>query len=554
MRYVKLGAVARALPFLLAAPGLAFAQVPQSPTQAEASAAVNPAPAVFSPAQLDQMLAPIALYPDQLLMEVLMAATFPQQVIDAGTWLQDTNNAALSGDPLVAALQPLPWDPSVKSLVAFPQIIVMMNNHPDWTEALGTAFAGQQVAVMARVQYLRLRAANAGRLASTKHLIVRRHEGYIVIEPENPAMIYVPVYNPAEVYGEWPDNNYPPVYLPPPPRFYVGEIGTGIGFSVGFGVAAPLWGWGHPDWRRHDVYVNTDRYRRITTVTNITRNNIVIRNNTWHRTAPIVRVPQAQRPHPAAAAAVTAPRPAGTVSSTALGRPQGGHGAERPAGPAAHPPAAALRPGEAHPPGTAPAVGAQHPAVAPHPAEVVRPGIAPHPAQVVRPGIAPHPAQVVRPGIAPHPAQVVRPGIAPHPAQVVRPGIAPHPAAAPRPAEQVHRPAAAPRPAEQVHRPAAAPRPAAVQHPAPPPRPAAVQHPAPPPRPAAVSHPAPPPRPAAVQHPAPPPRPSVAPHPAPPPRPAAVQHPAPPPHPAAAAHGPAKKAPPKPGEEDRNKH
>src|SRR6516225_6130990 len=139
----------------------------QPPTPAEAAAALNPAPAAFSKQQLDQMLAPIALYPDQLLMQVLMAATFPQQVIEAGQWLQDPGNAALTGDALASALQPLPWDPSVKSLVAFPQIISMLTEHFDWTQALGTAFANQQVETMARVQFLRDRALAAGHLRSS---------------------------------------------------------------------------------------------------------------------------------------------------------------------------------------------------------------------------------------------------------------------------------------------------------------------------------------------------------------------------------------------------
>ena len=233
---------------LMAAPSLCGAQPVQPPTPAEAQAALNPAPASFTHAQLDQMLAPIALYPDQLLTQLLMAATFPQQVVDAGKWLQDSNNAALKGDDLVAALQNLPWDPSIKSLIAFPQIIAMMNDHLDWTEALGTAFANQQIETMARVQFLRDRAVAAGQLKSSPQLAVQRDGGEIVIEPVDPAMIYVPVYNPAEVYGDWPDSDAPPVYIPPPPDFYNGAIGAGIGFSVGFGVIAPLWGWGHPDW------------------------------------------------------------------------------------------------------------------------------------------------------------------------------------------------------------------------------------------------------------------------------------------------------------------
>src|SRR5579862_902009 len=142
------------LALLVAAPLPSQAQTtPQGPTPAEAQAALNPAPSQFTHAQLDQMLAPIALYPDQLLTQVLMASTFPQQLVDAQNWVQDSHNASLKGDDLANALTPLPWDPSVKSLVAFPQIIAMMVNHLDWTQALGTAFAEQEVQVFARVQF-----------------------------------------------------------------------------------------------------------------------------------------------------------------------------------------------------------------------------------------------------------------------------------------------------------------------------------------------------------------------------------------------------------------
>src|SRR5882672_3804453 len=166
MKHFRHRALWATLPFLLAALPAGQAQMPQGPTRAEAEAALRPAPAPasFTKAQLDQMLAPIALYPDQLLTQVLMAATFPQQIVDANNWLQDANNAALKGDDLASALLPLPWDPSVKSLIAFPQLIAMMNEHLDWTEALGTAFANQQVETMARVQYLRERAMRAGQL------------------------------------------------------------------------------------------------------------------------------------------------------------------------------------------------------------------------------------------------------------------------------------------------------------------------------------------------------------------------------------------------------
>ena len=265
MQHLRFRLLAATLPFLLASPPV-FAQQPAPPTRAEATAALKPASAAFTRQQLDQMLAPIALYPDQLLTALLMAATFPPQIVDAGKWLQDSANAALKGDALAAALEPLPWDPSVKSLVPFPQVVVMMNDHLDWTEALGVAFANQQIEVMARIQFLRDRAVAAGRLKSTPQMAVSGGASDIIIEPVDPSMIYLPVYNPAEAYGDWPDQDYPPVYIPPPPNFAADAIGAGIGFSVGFGVVRPLWGWGHPDWRRHEVVVDRGRFTQITNV------------------------------------------------------------------------------------------------------------------------------------------------------------------------------------------------------------------------------------------------------------------------------------------------
>ncbi|MGA8402786.1 MAG: DUF3300 domain-containing protein, partial [Stellaceae bacterium] len=300
MKHLYESVFSGALMALLAATPLpTYAQTtPQAPTPAEARAALNPAPSQFTNAQLDQMVAPIALYPDQLLTQVLMAATFPDQLVDAQKWLADSRNASLKGDDLANALQPLPWDPSVKSLVAFPQLIAMMTNHLDWTQALGQAFATQEVQVFARVQFLRERAVKAGQLKSTPQLAVRHEESDIIIEPTDPNEIYVPVYNPAEVYGTWPDNDYPPVYIPPPPGFYNGPISAGIGYSVGFGVVAPLWGWGHPDWRHHRVDINQGRYEHITNQNDIRQNHINIEGGAWHRSGPVALVPEAQRPRP----------------------------------------------------------------------------------------------------------------------------------------------------------------------------------------------------------------------------------------------------------------
>src|SRR5438105_14085786 len=127
----RLRVIAPVLPLLLIAPTLGLAQAP--PTRGEATAALNqpanPSAPHYTRQQIDQMVAPIALYPDQLVSQVLMAATYPQQIVDAAAWLKDQGNAALKSDALVAALQPLPWDPSVKALVAFPQVIQMLADH-----------------------------------------------------------------------------------------------------------------------------------------------------------------------------------------------------------------------------------------------------------------------------------------------------------------------------------------------------------------------------------------------------------------------------------------
>jgi hypothetical protein len=408
MNQLRRHALPGALLMLLAGPSPVVAQPVQPPTQAEAQAALNP-PTSFSAAQLDQMLAPIALYPDQLLVELLMAATFPQQVVDAGKWLQDASNAALKGDDLVSALQKLPWDPSVKSLAAFPQIIAMMNDHLDWTEALGTAFAGQQVQTMARVQFLRDRAKAAGHLDSTPQIAVTEQESDIVIEPADPNTIYVPVYNPAVVYGSWPDSDAPPVYLAPPPGFYSGEIGDGIGFSVGFGVAGALWGWGHPNWHQHEVVIDSQRYFGITTTPRIIGNHVALVNNTWHRTGPVATVPEPARPPPPAA---SPEHPPGTVTSTAFRAPA----SAVPAPPPAHP----EQREEKQPPHP------EEPTAAPPPQpNEARPSEVPHPPEgqpappPPRPG--PPPPAIVRPAPQPEPRLAPQPEARPAPQPEERP-------------------------------------------------------------------------------------------------------------------------------------
>ena len=258
-----------------AAPPPAFVPPPQPAAMAQPPGQV-PGAQLYSPQQLDQMLAPIALYPDSLLTQILMASTYPTEIVEADRWLQDPRNAAIHGDMLVAVLTPLQWDPSVKSLIPFPQLVRQLNDNLDWTQSLGTAFAGQQGDVMGRVQVLRAQAAAAGTLVSTPQLRVTRESTAWVIEPADPALVYVPVYNPTLVFGRWAYLDYPPVYFAPEPGFFIGDVGPGIGYSVGFGVVGPLWGWGHPSWGGGGISINNAYYSRIS------YNHSSFSGSSWH--------------------------------------------------------------------------------------------------------------------------------------------------------------------------------------------------------------------------------------------------------------------------------
>ena len=202
MTSFKLRVMAQVLPFLLIAPGLTVAQAQTPPSRGEAMAAMKATPqkasAQYTRQQIDQLIAPIALYPDQLLAQVLMAATYPQQLLDASRiGCRTRSTPGLQGDELAQALEPLPWDPSVKALVAFPPIIAMMTEHLEWTEAIGLAFATQQAQVMQRVQGLRQLAVKSGRIRNVKHVTVRQDANVITIVSAEPDRVFVPVYNPT---------------------------------------------------------------------------------------------------------------------------------------------------------------------------------------------------------------------------------------------------------------------------------------------------------------------------------------------------------------------
>jgi hypothetical protein len=209
----------------------------------------------FGSEELEQILAPVALYPDSLLTQVLMASTYPLEVVQADRWAKQNKN--LKGDALAAALEKQPWDPSVKSLVNFPEVLGMMSEKLDWTQKMGDAFLSQQKDVMASIQSLRWKAEKSGNLKSSKEQKVIVEKETIVIQPASPEVIYVPAYNPTVVYGAWPYPAYPP-YPYYPPGYAAGAAAFGFVSGVAVGAA---WGyaWGHADWHGGDVDVDVNR-------------------------------------------------------------------------------------------------------------------------------------------------------------------------------------------------------------------------------------------------------------------------------------------------------
>jgi hypothetical protein len=227
--------------------------------------------------QIEQLVAPIALYPDPLLTQVLMASTYPLEVVEAARWSQD--NSTLSGQALQDAMQGQSWDPSVKALTAVPQTLQMMNAKLGWTQQLGDAFLAQQQDVLNAVQKLRAQAQAAGNLQSSPQQVVTTEAPAagaavsgpqpIVIEPVNPDVYYVPVYNPAVAYGAWSYPDYPPFNWSPP-GFVASNV---VSFAAGVAVGSAIWG-GCNWWNQH-VIINVNRFNMFN------HTNINIANNTW---------------------------------------------------------------------------------------------------------------------------------------------------------------------------------------------------------------------------------------------------------------------------------
>jgi hypothetical protein len=218
---------------------------------------------VFSKEELAQALAPVALYPDALLAQVLMASTYPGEVADAAKWSKA--HPDLEGDAAVKAVATQDWDPSVQALVAFPQAVLMLGHDIAWTQKLGDAFLAQPEAVMDTVQELRRKAQAAGTLKSDQHQTVSQEAATgaapqtIIIESSEPDVVYVPTYDPSYMYGSWGYPAYPPYYYPPAAYWYPGAaLVGGIMWGAGMAIAGGLWG--DCDWNNGDIDIDVDNF------------------------------------------------------------------------------------------------------------------------------------------------------------------------------------------------------------------------------------------------------------------------------------------------------
>jgi Protein of unknown function (DUF3300) len=229
--------------------------------------AAAPTQPLLKPAELDQLVAPIALHPDPLLSEILIASTYPLEVVQADRWAK--SNKTLKGDALTAALAKQSWDDSVKSLIPVPSVLTMMSDQLDWTQKLGDAVLAQQADVMDAIQRLRARARANGKLESTKEQTVtvntENQKQYIAIGPTSPAELYVPYYEPAVVYGDWPYPDYAPYYFPPPYGYVAGAaLATGVAFAAAVAVRHAFWG--DCDWGRGNINVVTNRTANVANI------------------------------------------------------------------------------------------------------------------------------------------------------------------------------------------------------------------------------------------------------------------------------------------------
>ena len=242
----RCGKILITLALLMASPVGVSAQTVDKPPAASSPAqpASQPPPSVelLKPAQLEAMVAPIALYPDELLANVLAASTYPLEVVQADRWLKERKT--LKGDALKKEVDKQSWDDSVKALTSTPDVISMMSDKVDWTKSLGDAVLAQQPDVMDAIQRLRSKAYDNKKLVTTKQqkVSVKTQESKqaIVIESADPNTMYVPYYEPAAVYGTWPYADYPAYYFGYPSYIGAGVIAAGLAFGTAWAIGR--WG------------------------------------------------------------------------------------------------------------------------------------------------------------------------------------------------------------------------------------------------------------------------------------------------------------------------
>ena len=224
----------------------------------QAGGEATPAAANQAPEELQQLVAPIALYPDELVSQILAGATYPTEIVEADRWMQE--HSSLKGQDLANEVDKQNWDASVKALTQFPSVLANLDKNLSWTSSLGEAYVDQPQDVMDAVQVMRARAQDAGNLKSNEQANVETQGQTIVIEPASPQVVYVPAYDPWLVYGApvamWPGWYPYPTLYPPGPGISFG-LGFGIGFFGGFG-----WGWHHwgCDWHHRTVIYNHNTY------------------------------------------------------------------------------------------------------------------------------------------------------------------------------------------------------------------------------------------------------------------------------------------------------
>ncbi|WP_028347542.1 DUF3300 domain-containing protein [Bradyrhizobium murdochi] len=279
------------LSLLLTVPATAPAQAPATPP-APSQASVQPQAeqTLLKPEQLEALVAPIALYPDALVANVLAASTYPLEVVQADRWVKA--NKALKGDALKKEVDKQAWDDSVKALASTADVLAMMSDKIDWTKSLGDAVLAQQPDVMDAIQRLRTKAYDNKKLVTTKQQKVsvqtQENKQVVVIESADPETLYVPYYDPATVYGAWPYAEYPPYYFGYPPYIGAGVIATGLAFGAGWAIGR--WGnyWGGSfNWGNRNLYVN--HFNRTTNIGNSWQHNPAHRQGVRYNNANVAQ-------------------------------------------------------------------------------------------------------------------------------------------------------------------------------------------------------------------------------------------------------------------------